>query len=80
MPNRYISIEVVLPDGHVPVSYSRGMNVGVGGRHLACSIAPGEPVRRATLNEIRRKDRVQVVEMLASFPTGRIRTYRWWAA
>ena len=76
MPS-FISIECYDPEtGHTPVSYFRGANVGVGGKHLFCAIAPGEPVRRATLNEIRRIDRMQIAKMLASHPGHKIRWRR----
>lgn len=73
----YLSIECYDPaTGHTPVSYFRGTNVGVGGRYMSCSIAQGEPVRRATLNELRRIDRMNIAKMLERFPNHLIRWRR----
>lgn len=57
----YLVIRIEHPKGGA--SYFRSMNVGVGGRD--CNIAPGEGVRRATLAELRRKDRDFIAKELA---------------
>lgn len=76
MPNRqgrvFLTIGVELPDGHSPISYFRGTNVGVGGHHTGCHIAPNEPVRRATLNELRRMARHEIEKMMSMHPAARV--------
>lgn len=66
----FLTIGIRLPDGHMPVSTFRGTNVGVGGRF--CRTAPGEPVRRATLAEMRQRARASIAQMLRDHPTGTI--------
>lgn len=67
----YLNIEAFEGDQLSPIySYSRGMNVGVGGRWSR--YATGEPVRRATLNELRRMDRDTIVKLRAQYPDARI--------
>ena len=68
LSSRMLIIGVIDDEGHMPVSWSRGPNVGVGGRHLFCKIAPGEPVRRATLNEMRRLARMRIAELQRDWP------------
>ena len=68
----FLTIGVETSPGYQPISYFRGQNVGVGGKHLFCPIAPGEPVRRATQSELRRLDRWRIVQLLAKHPGGRI--------
>ena len=74
----YLTIGVKLPDGHVPVSTFRSQNVGVGGTHTFCKIAPGEPVRRATQAELRKLDRIHIIELLTEYPDGQIVVSRSW--
>lgn len=73
-PRNYLAIGIELPDGRRPVEHFRGASVGVGGVHSFCplGIAKGEPVRAATLNEMRRKARHNIAQMLERFPEGRI--------
>ena len=68
---KHLVIQATLPDGHVPESYFRSQNVGVGGGY---DFGPfrGGPVRRATLSEIRHLDRCAVLRMLARFPNATI--------
>lgn len=72
MTQPHLTIAVVLPDGHTPVSWLRMMDVGVGGTHGYCRIAQGQPVRRATLRELRRLDRLVVADYAARYPDARI--------
>lgn len=57
-----------------PYSYSRSQNVGVGG--LMSRIAQGEPVRRATQNEMRTLARETIASMLRLYPNGTIYVQR----
>jgi hypothetical protein len=66
----YLTIGIRTPDGCTPVSMFRGQNVGVGGKYTTCPIAQGEPVRRATLGELRLKDRLTIARYLAIYPDG----------
>lgn len=72
----YLTIGVMTADGHTPVSTFRSMDVGVGGKHTFCTIAPGEPVRRATLAELRQKDRANLAKFLAQYPGATPVVYR----
>jgi hypothetical protein len=73
----FLTIGVQLPDGHSPTSWFRGTNVGIGGKHtLRPIIAPGDPVRRATLNEMRCLARMQIAEFHKCFPEGIIYVQR----
>lgn len=72
----YLTIGIRTPDGHTPVSYMRGQDVGVGGAHTWCTIAAGEPVRRATQRELRRLDRQIVARYRNLHPDGVITVRR----
>src|SRR3546814_10361251 len=74
LPNRqgglFLTVGVELSDGYSPISWFRGTNVGVGGKHTFCRIAPGDPVRRATLAEMRRLVRMRIAEYRERYPEG----------
>lgn len=70
----FLTISAQTPEGRVPVSWFRGSDVGVGGRF--CSTAPGEPVRRATLREMRQMARKRIANMRAEHPGCEIVVHR----
>lgn len=73
----FLTIEAYLPEyDRAPISNFRGMNVGVGGKYTTCTIAAGEPVRRATLAELRIKDRQVIARFRETYPNAVIRVQR----
>lgn len=73
-----LTIGIQTAPGYEPESYFRGTDVGVGGRHgLADPLGLGPcDVRKATLGELRRLDRIRIAQMLERFPGGTITVRR----
>lgn len=67
--NPLLVISATLPDGHIPWSCCRSMNVGVGGHTTKF---PGGAANRATHRELRIMDRINVEKLRAMYPEAKI--------